>query len=138
MKWSIKKAAAVIVVLAILTVGGVLTVYLNRVSNYKRSVREISIEEISLPNVPNGVYVGECDVDMIYAKVEVAVHNGAIADIRILEHKNERGQAAEAVVERIVSEQRIDVDAVSGATNSSVVLKKAVENALKNGDKIPD
>lgn len=138
MKWSIKKAAAAIIVLAILAAGGVLTVYLNRVSNYKRSVREISIEEISLPNVPNGVYVGECDVDMIYAKVEVAVHNGAIADIRILEHKNERGQAAEAVVERIVSEQRIDVDAVSGATNSSVVLKKAVENALKNGDKIPD
>lgn len=138
MKWSIKKAATAIVVLAILAAGGVLTVYLNRVSNYKRSVREISIEEISLSNVPNGVYVGECDVDMIYAKVEVAVHNGAIAGIRILEHKNERGQAAEAVVERIVSEQKIDVDAVSGATNSSVVLKKAVENALKNGDKIPD
>lgn len=138
MKWSIKKAAAAIIVLTILAATGMLTVYLNRVSNYKRSVREISIEEISLPTVPNGVYVGECDVDMIYAKVEVAVHNGAIADIRILEHKNERGQAAEAVVERIVSEQRIDVDAVSGATNSSVVLKKAVENALKNGDKIPD
>ena len=42
------------------------------------------------------------------------------------------GQPAEAVVEKIISEQRIDVDAVTGATNSSTVLKKAVENALKD------
>lgn len=52
--------------------------------------------------------------------------------IHILEHENERGQPAEAVVERIVAEQRINVDVVSGATNSSTVLKKAVEKALKN------
>ena len=70
--------------------------------------------------------------DCIYAKVEVTIQNGEITGIRILEHKNERGQAAEAVVDRIVAEQRIDVDAVSGATNSSTVLKKAVENALNN------
>ena len=53
--------------------------------------------------------------------------------IRILEHKNERGQAAETIVDQIVSEQKIDVDAISGATNSSKVIKKAVENALENG-----
>ena len=70
--------------------------------------------------------------DCIYAKVEVTIQNGEITGIRILEHKNEHGQAAEAVVDRIVAEQRIDVDAVSGATNSSTVLKKAVENALNN------
>lgn len=90
-------------------------------------------EEIHLSDIPNGVYIGECDVNFIYAKVEVTVDSGEITNIRILEHKNERGQAAEAVVDRIVSEQRIDVDAVSGATNSSTVLKKAVENAL-NGN----
>jgi uncharacterized protein with FMN-binding domain len=36
-------------------------------------------------------------------------------------------------VDQIVSEQKIDVDAISGATNSSKVIKKAVENALENG-----
>ena len=45
--------------------------------------------------------------DCIYAKVEVTIQNGEITGIRILEHKNERGQAAEAVVDRIVAEQRI-------------------------------
>ena len=132
MKWSIKKVAAAIITLAILVGAIILVVYLTQVADYKHSVSEISIEEINLPDIPNGVYIGECDVNFIYAKVEVTVENGEITNIRILEHKNERGQAAEAVVDRIVSEQRIDVDAVSGATNSSTVLKKAVENALKN------
>ena len=62
--------------------------------------------------------------------MEVTVLNGALTDIAILEHKNERGQSAETVIDRILAEQQIDVDAVSGATNSSTVLKKAVENAL--------
>lgn len=52
--------------------------------------------------------------------------------IGILERKNGRGQPAETAAEQIVSQQRIDVDAVSGAANSGAVLKKAAENALKN------
>ncbi len=80
--------------------------------------------------VTDGVYVGEYDVDFVYAKVEVTVQNGVITKIDILEHKNGRGKPAEIVADRIIEEQKIDVDAVSGATNSSVVIKKAVENAL--------
>lgn len=132
MKQSIKKAAAAIITFVILIAGIALATYLKQVDDYKRSVSETSIEEIRLSDIPNGIYIGECDVNFIYAKVEVTIQNGEITDIRILEHKNERGQAAEAVVDRIVTEQRIDVDAVSGATNSSTVLKKAVENALNN------
>lgn len=131
MKWSIKKAAAAIIAFAVLAAVIVLAAYLKQVADYKRAVSEIFIEEVHLSDIPDGVYIGECDVNFIYAKVEVTVDSGEITNIRILEHKNERGQAAEAVIERIVSEQRIDVDAVSGATNSSTVLKKAVENALK-------
>ena len=69
-------------------------------------------------------------MDFVYAKVEVTVQNGVIAGIDILEHKNGRGSRAEVVVDRIIEEQKIEVDAVSGATNSSTVIKKAVENAL--------
>ncbi|MDE6875254.1 MAG: FMN-binding protein [Lachnospiraceae bacterium] len=86
-----------------------------------------------MSDVPDGVYVGEYDVDFIYAKVEVTVRGGVIADIDILEHKNGRGKSAEIIVEKIIEEQKINVDAVSGATNSSIVIKKAVENALNGG-----
>ena len=99
-------------------------------ADYKRSVKETTFSYLDISNVPDGVYAGEYDVDFVYAKVEVTVQNGVITNIDILEHKNERGNRAEVVVDRIIEEQKIDVDAVSGATNSSTVIKKAVENAL--------
>lgn len=85
------------------------------------------------PHISDGVYIGEYDVNFIYAKVEVTVQNGEITNINILEHRNERGKAADAITNKIVDEQKIDVDAISGATNSSTIIKKAVENALKSG-----
>ena len=106
------------------------SVYLKSVADYKRSVKETTFSNLDISNVPDGAYVGEYDVDFVYAKVEVTVQNGVITNIDILEHKNGRGSRAEVVVDRIIEEQKIDVDAVAGATNSSTVIKKAVENAL--------
>ena len=105
-------------------------IYLKSVADYKRAVKETTFTNLDISNVPDGIYVGEYDVDFVYAKVEVTVQNGAITNIDILEHKNGRGSSAEVVVDRIIEEQKIEVDAVSGATNSSTVIKKAVENAL--------
>ena len=70
-------------------------------------------------------------MDFVYAKVQVTVRNGAITAIDIREHKNGRGEPAELVADRMIQEQKIDVDIVSGATSSSIVIKKAVENALR-------
>lgn len=111
----------------------ILSVYLKRVSDYKQAVKATSFNEIDISSLSDGVYIGEYDVDFIYAKVEVTVQGGKIICIDILEHKQERGIAAEAIIDDIIREQKTDVDAISGATNSSVVIKKAVENALKSG-----
>lgn len=104
----------------------------NEIASYTHS-HNADDYEINISDVSDGVYIGEYDVNFIYAKVEVTVQNGEITDIIILEHRHEHGKAAETVINEIVDEQRIDVDAVSGATNSSIVIKKAVENALKSG-----
>lgn len=119
-------------VCAILFLTGLIfiAVYLKSVADYKRAVKETAISEIDISSIPDGVYVGEYDVDFIYVKVEVTVQNKVITSIDILEHKNGRGKPAEIVADRIIEEQKIEVDAVSGATNSSIVIKKAVENAL--------
>ena len=106
--------------------------YLKSVADYRQAVRETTFEDINISDIPDGVYVGEYDVDFIYAKVEVTVQNGEITNINILEHRHERGKTAEVITDSIVDEQKIDVDAISGATNSSTVIKKAVENALKS------
>lgn len=110
-------------------IGGI--VYLKNVADYKQAVKETTFDEINVADIPDGIYTGEYDVKFIYAKVEVTVENGKVVSINILEHKHERGKTAETVIDKIISEQKIDVDAISGATNSSTVIKKAVENALK-------
>lgn len=121
----------VIFIFTIGLIGG--AVYLKNVADYKQAVKETTFDEINISDVSDGVYIGEYDVNFIYAKVEVTVQNREITDIIILEHRHEHGKAAETVINEIVDEQRINVDAVSGATNSSIVIKKAVENALKSG-----
>ncbi len=133
MRISKKKIISVIILLFLL-IGLICgAVYLKNVADYKRAVGETTFDEIDIADVSDGIYIGEYDVNFIYAKVEVTVEDGEIVSINILEHRHERGKAAEKVIEKIIEEQKIDVDAVSGATNSSTVIKKAVENALKGG-----
>ncbi len=131
MSISRKKIVMILIMLFLLLALIFGTAYIDRVGEYKRAVKETTIEEVNILDILDGVYIGEYDVNFIYAKVEVDVSGGKIIDVRILEHRQERGKAAEAVANEIVDEQRIDVDTVSGATNSSIVIKKAVEVALK-------
>ena len=129
-----KKKVVLLVIMLLLLIGLVWgIIYLKSVTDYKQAVKETTFEEINISDISDGVYIGEYDVNFIYAKVEVTVQNGEITNINILEHRYERGKAAEVITDSIVDEQKIDVDAISGATNSSAVIKKAVENALKNG-----
>lgn len=84
-----------------------------------------------MEKVEDGTYEGECDVGYIYAKVRVVIKKGRIASIDLLEHRNERGKPAEGILDEIMEKQQIDADVVSGATNSSKVIKKAIEYAIK-------
>ncbi len=130
MKLSRKRILLLITILLFLIVFIITAVYLKSVADYKKAIKDTTFSNIDISNIPDGVYVGEYDVNFIYAKVEVTVQHNAITSIDIMEHKNDRGKPAEIVVDKIIEEQKIDVDTVSGATNSSTVIKKAVENAL--------
>lgn len=132
MKLSRKRILLVTVVFIFLIGFTFSAVYLKSVADYKKTVAETVIGEVDISGIPDGVYAGEYDVNFIYAKVEVTVQSGEMTGITLLEHKQERGKAAETIVQAMIAEQKIDVDAVSGATNSSTVIKKAVENALRN------
>lgn len=127
-----KRIIIAAICLIIVVAGVFLTNYFVSVKKYQDAVANISYDNADASNVPDGIYIGAYDVKFIYAKVQVAVENGVITDITLLEHRHERGASAEGIENQIVEHQRIDVDAVSGATNSSTVIKKAVDNALSN------
>lgn len=106
------------------------TVYVIDFMQYKNDIKSIRIAEVDMSAISDGKYIGDYDAGYIYAKVQITVKNGKITGIEVLEHRNERGQKAESIVEHIVEEQRLEVDAITGATNSGLVIEKACENAL--------
>jgi uncharacterized protein with FMN-binding domain len=103
-------------------------------NNYQQAAKSIQLADVDLSQISNGTYTGECDVGYVYARVSVAVQSGAITDVTILEHRTEAGHPAERIADDVVAEQRITVDAVSGATNSSNVIRRAIYNALTNDE----
>lgn len=131
LKWIIvhRVATLVIIVLIISHIGLVI----NSLAEYKEAVNNITFDDIEISSISDGTYEGEYDVGYIYAKVRVTVTLGKISDIALIEHQNERGTPAEIITDKIIEEQKTDVDAISGATNSSKVIKRAVENALLEG-----
>lgn len=129
-KWKLIHRVGSVCILAIVLVH--VSLYFYSISTYQNSVSNIYISKIDVSTLKDGIYEGEYDVEYIFAKVSVIIKNGEIIDIDILEHRNERGVKAERLIDDVIREQRIDVDAISGATNSSKVIKKAIENAIKN------
>lgn len=83
-----------------------------------------------LQDLDDGLYTGEFEKGLVAAEVEVHVRDHAIESIEILRHDNGRGRKAERIVDDIVARQSLQVDIISGATYSSKVILKAVENAL--------
>lgn len=113
-------------------VGGFGIFYYKRFLDYRQAIQAITIREPDLTQLEDGEYVGIHDVDFIRAKVKVEVKDHRFQTIKILEHYNDRGKKADVLPEKIVEQQRVTIDAVSGATNSSKVIQKAVEKALNN------
>jgi uncharacterized protein with FMN-binding domain len=128
-----KKSIIVTVLLAVIAIAAFFGIrYLLSVRDYQSAVQNLTYSGVDIEAVPDGVYEGDCDVNFIYAKVSVEVRDGKITDIKLVEHKNERGSTAEVIVDEIVAAQSLDVDVVSQATNSSKVIKKAIDNALSS------
>ena len=124
----------ILTILMAISITGHFMAYIIDFNNYQKNSANIGFDDINFVTVQDGIYKGEYDAGYIYAKVEIKVKDGIIISINLLEHRNERGANAESIINDIILKQKIDVDTVSGATNSSNVIKKAIENAMKSGN----
>lgn len=122
------KKAVIIILAAIIVPAGASLILKHLVSE---AVKEISISDIDMENVRDGAYTGEYSAPPVSVTVRVTVTNHKIADIEILRHDNGLGSKAEKITDEIIGRQSLDIDAVSGATLSSVCILKAVENAVE-------
>lgn len=88
------------------------------------------IGAIDLSSTPNGTYSGSYASFPVSVTLEVTILDHEITKITILKHDNGQGKPAEAITEDVIKAQSLQVDVISGATYSSKVILKALENAL--------
>ena len=91
---------------------------------------EIEFESIDYTLLNDGTFIGEYSTPLVLAEVKVLINDEQIQDIQLIKHDCGKGRPAEKVIDIIINENNHQVDTVSGATTSSKVIMKAVENAL--------
>ena len=96
---------------------------------------ETSIPDVNLSKIADGVYKGRHMVFPVEAEVRVTIENHKIVAIELVKHFNGQGAAAEVIPDRVTEAQSLGVDIVSGATYSSKVILKAIENALQSANR---
>jgi uncharacterized protein with FMN-binding domain len=130
---NVKKIVLGVVCISVLSGAVIGGKYLISVQQYKKIVSELKIGKVDLAKVSDGKYTGYCDAEFVAAEVSVTVKDNKIEDIILLSHKTERGKSAEVIQDEVLKAQSLQVDTISGATNSSKVILKSIENALNAG-----
>ena len=96
----------------------------------KIALREMASGPVDLARLGNGVYVGKAYGYNSMITVSTTVQDGRIVEIELVDVDDKRPfDAASVIPQRIKDGQRLDVDAVTGAT----VTSDAIINAMKQG-----
>ncbi len=107
------------------------TVFFSCASAEQKRIRELKIDPIDLSSVADGSHDGEFSYGSFTYRVRVETRAGKIDSVSILDNRDTpHAKKAEGVVARVLAEQRVDVDAVSGATTTSKALLQAIASAL--------
>lgn len=127
-----------LVVIAALGTGG--AIGWSQLSKEHAEARNLPLNAVDFNRLKDGTYTGYYEGGMYKwraNKVEVTVISGKVADIKLVSPINgdkEPGKKVE-LYDRVIKEQSLKVDAISGATLDSKAYLKAVENALKKAQK---
>jgi uncharacterized protein with FMN-binding domain len=102
-----------------------------------KKVREMKINHVDLTNISDGSYQGNFSYGSSTYIVETTVESHKINSIQVLQNREtSHAKKAEGVIQKVLEQQKNDVDVVTGATTTSKAILKAIENSLKNAKKI--
>lgn len=101
--------------------------------NYKQMVKYLTgytLKNIDLNSISDGTYNGNCKSFLVGVALTVKVKNHKIEDISISKQSSGKGYEGRQVIDRVLQNQSLQVDAKTGATGSSKCILIAVEKAL--------
>lgn len=118
------------IVLIILVIVVLSTGFMGYTQSKLNQLVQMPVSNVSLDIIDDGTFEGNYSVFPVTVKINVTVKGHKITEILILRHINGQGGKAEAIIDRVIEKQSLQVDIISGATYSSKVILKAIENAL--------
>ena len=104
---------------------------LSLTASMKKRLAKIENEDIDMETVEDGIFEGHSELDLVKVDVKVLVENHKLIKVELLRHECGLGHPADVIVDKMVEQNTWDVDAVSGATVSSEIIKNAVNKALR-------
>ena len=122
-----KKIFYVILGIVLLGTSGCLSL----TASIKKRLAKIENEDIDMETVEDGIFEGHSELDLVKVDVKVLVENHKLIKVELLRHECGFGHPADVIVDKMVEQNTWDVDAVSGATVSSEIIKNAVNKALR-------
>ena len=122
-----KKIFCVILGIVLLGTSGCLSL----TASIKKRLAKIENEDIDMETVEDGIFEGHSELDLVKVDVKVLVENHKLIKVELLRHECGLGHPADVIVDKMVEQNTWDVDAVSGATVSSGIIKNAVNKALR-------
>lgn len=100
------------------------------IENNLNQLAFLTVPDVDMTKIEDGTYAGSYKEFPISVKLEVTVKDHQITSIDLLEHRSGQGKPAEAITDKVIEAQSLNVDVISGATLSSKVILMAIENAL--------
>ena len=122
-----KKIFYVILEIVLLGTSGCLSL----TASMKKNLAKIENEDIDMETVEDGIFEGHSELAPVKVDVKVLVENHKLIKVELLRHECGLGHPADVIVDKMVEQNTWDVDAVSGATVSSEIIKNAVNKALR-------
>ncbi|MFW6254263.1 MAG: FMN-binding protein [Chitinivibrionales bacterium] len=101
--------------------------------NIENHYRQLS--NWDLQTIPDGIYSGSFKEFLVSVNLAVTVENNRITDIEIVAQQSGPGYEARETIERIKDAQQPKVDAVTGATVSSMAIMIAADRAIRGAVK---
>jgi uncharacterized protein with FMN-binding domain len=123
------KLKIILIVILLLGLGGFLS--FQKLNNDLEHLKDDQFEPLNPSQWTDGVYLGEASQLPIKVIVELNIQDQRITKLTLLEHQTGEGQSAEAILDHVLNAQSLAVDVITGATYSSVLILKAIENALE-------
>lgn len=96
------------------------------------SGKEMSINNVDFSNLDDGTYTGTYQGGRWSNTVNVTIKDNEIIDIEVVDDiLISQDEVLDKLVNRVINEQKVDIDVISEATVTSKAYLKAIEMSLK-------